>query len=96
MAKSIWDAAVGARTCILRANDIRVESKEEAEERLALEKKALGHLGTLETLIDLCDLKNIISESRAEYWTKLVTETLIPLKGWLKSDRTRYKPFLKG
>ena len=96
MDKSIWDAVVGLRTCILRANDIRVETKEDAEERLLLEKEALGYLGTLETLIDLCHIKNVISDDRAEYWTKLVTDTLKPLKGWLKSDRIRYKPYLKG
>lgn len=95
LAKEIFDCALQARACICRANDIRVESRQEAEDRLGLEKLALGYLGTLETLIDLCDLKGKISENRTEYWTGLVVNTLIPLKGLLKKDRRRYKEYIK-
>ena len=94
--KAILDAAVGARSCIIGANGIRVESTEEAHERLLKEKQAIGHLEALEALIDLCNLKEIIDDSRTYYWTGLVVTTMKKLKGWLKSDRRRYKEFLNG
>ena len=95
LAKEMFDCALQARTYICRANDIRVETQEEAIDRLKLEKLALGYLGTLETLIDLCNIKGKISDERSEYWTSLVVATLKPLKGLLKTDRKRYKPYLK-
>ena len=36
LAKNVWDNAVGARVCIVRANAVRVETKEDAELRLRL------------------------------------------------------------
>lgn len=95
LAKEIFDCALQARACIVRANDIRVETQEEAIDRLELEKLALGYLGTLETLVDLCNIKGKISDERCEYWTSLVVATLKPLKGLLRTDRKRYKPYLK-
>ena len=94
LAKSIWDNAVEARSCIVKANAIRVETYDEASERLLLEKKALGCLDTLETLIDLAHSKRIIDDRRTEYWVGLVVTTLTLLRGWLKSDRSRYKPLI--
>lgn len=93
--KNIWDCAVSARACICRANDIRVENEEDAKERLLLEKKAIGYLGTLETLVDLANMKGLISDDRMDFWEGLIDDTMVPLKGWLKSDRRRYKSFLK-
>ena len=95
LAKEMFDCALQARTYICRANDIRVESHEEAVDRLKFEKLALGYLGTLETLIDLCHIKGKISDERCEYWTGLVVATLKPLKGLMKADRKRYKSFLQ-
>lgn len=95
LCRDIWDCAVGVRSCIVRANSIRVETPTEAHTRLALEKKALGYLSTLETLIDLCYEKEKISENRMVYWGNLVVNTLKPLNGWIKSDRRRYADFLK-
>lgn len=94
--KSIFDSAVGARSCIIGANGIRVESTEEAHDRLLKEKQAIGYLESLEALIDLCHAKEIIDDKRAYYWTGLVIATMNPLKGWLKSERRRYKEFLNG
>ena len=94
LAKNVWDNAVGARVCIVRANAVRVETKEDAELRLRLEKEAVGYLDALETLIDLANIKKLISDDRMEFWEGLVVATMKPLKGWLKSDRARYKTFL--
>lgn len=95
LAKSIWDCASGARTRIVRANAVRVESKADAELRISLEKEAVGYLDALETLIDLANIKGLISGDRMEFWEGLLVKTLKPLRGWLKADRERYRTFLK-
>lgn len=95
VAKSLWDNCVGAYTCIVRANAIRVESYAEAEERLLLEKNAIGYLDALIGLIDICNVNNTISDDRADYWTKLATDTQNLAKAWLKANRREYKKFFE-
>ena len=94
LAKSIWDAASRAYSTMLGANAIRVENKTDAEERLLLVKLCVGHLDELISLIDMCHGKSLIKDDRAEYWTGLATDTQNQVKGWLKSQREMYKPFL--
>lgn len=96
MAKAIWDAANRAHGYILRANGIRVETKEDAEERLLCEKLAIGSLDELIALIDTCYMCGTISADRCEFWTKLATDTQNLTKGWLKSQRAEYRDFLKA
>ena len=91
IAKSIWDGAVNSRACIVRANAIRVETREDANKRLLIEKEAIGWLEHLTSLIDVCNICGYISDDRAEYWGSLAADTLNATKGWLKSDRARYK-----
>lgn len=52
MAKTIWDDASLSRAKLLRANSIRVECKQDAEERLLLLKESIGHLDSLCASID--------------------------------------------
>ena len=52
MSKSIWDDASLARAKLLRANAIRVECTEDANERLLLLKEVIGHLDSLIANID--------------------------------------------
>ena len=91
LAKSIWDAASGAHAHILRANGIRVENEREADERILHEKLAIGYLDELIALIDTCYILGVISDDRADFWTGLATDTQNLAKGWLKSDRSRYR-----
>lgn len=56
MAKTIWDAACGAHVCIIRANAIKVECREDADVRLNLVKQAIGHLDVLNGMIDICNV----------------------------------------
>ena len=89
--KSIWDATASAHSHIIRANGIRVENKSDAEERILHEKLAIGCLDELIALLDTCHVLNLISDDRASFWTSLATDTQILVKGWLKSDRDRYR-----
>ena len=91
LAKSIWDATVAAHSHIIRANGIRVENDAEANERILHEKLAIGCLDELIALLDTCHVLRLISDDRADFWTGLATETQDLAKGWLKSDRTRYR-----
>lgn len=87
IAKRIWDEAVEAHIKIIRANGIRIESKEDAEKRVSLEKEVVGHLDALISLIDLANVSETISDDRTRYWVGLATETQNFAKGWLKRDR---------
>lgn len=97
MSKSIWDDASLARAKLLRANAIRVECTEDANERLLLLKEVIGHLDSLIANIDTLNIKKIITDRRAEYWTKLATDMQNLTKALLKSNRRDYKEhgFLK-
>lgn len=94
MSKTIWDDASTARALIIRANAIRVENRTDAEERLLLEKLAIGRLDSLAASIDTLHIKEKISDDRAEFWTGLVTTTENLLKGLLKANRQAYKKYL--
>ncbi len=96
MCKSIWDATAGAHACILQANGIRVENETDAEERLLLEKKAIGHLDTLIALIDMLNIKGKISDDRAEYWTGLAAAAENAAKAWLKNQKGYYREYLRA
>lgn len=93
MAKTIWDAACQAHVCIVRANAIKVECREDADIRLNLVKQAIGHLDVLNGMLDICNVKGVISDDRTEHWTGLATKTENMVKAWLKSQRATYKPF---
>ena len=94
MAKTIWDDASKARMYIVTANNIRVESKAEAEERILREKLAIGHLDSLSASLDTLHIKGIISDERMKYWSGLVNDTQNLTKGLLKSNKAAYKRFL--
>lgn len=92
--KSIWDAVSNAHAHILIANGIRVESQSDAEERLLHEKLAIGNLDTLISWIDILNMKKIISDDQASYWTGLATKTQNICKAWLKSNKQQYKQYM--
>lgn len=92
-AKNVWDMCIGAHTSILRANSIRVDSKLDADERLLLEKQAIGYLDALISLLDIIHGLGMISDDRCDYWTQLATNTQNLAKAWLKSNRQEYKQF---
>ena len=94
LANATYQSARGARSMILRANAIKVESKTDAETRINCEKQAIGYLEDLSDCIDTLHITEKISGDRADYWISLVEKTMKPLKGWLKSDKRRYKEFL--
>lgn len=96
MPKSIWDEVSAAHTKIIRANAIRVETSEEAQRRLLLEKEAIGHLDAAISLIDICNVLGQISDDQAKFWTGLAAGTQILCKSWLKSNRASYKDLCRG
>ena len=93
LAKSIWDAASKAHSNMLGANAIRVENQTDAETRLLMVKLTIGNLDDLISLIDMCHIKGMITDDRAEYWAGLATDTHNMTKAWLKSQHEIYKPF---
>ena len=94
MSKSIWDDASNARAKLLRANAIRVESYEDAIDRLLLMKESIGHLDSLIANIDTLNVKGKISDDRAAFWTGLATDMQNLTKAMLKANRRDYQKFL--
>lgn len=94
MAKTIWDDAAAARRYIVVSNSIRVESKSEAEERMLMEKLAIGRLDSLAVSLDTLHIKKIISDDRMDYWSGLITDAQNLLKARMKATRPAYKKFL--
>lgn len=94
MSKSIWDDANMARSKLIRGNSIKVESQEEATERLLLLKESIGHIDSLCANIDVMHIKGIISDNRAEYWTGLATDMQNLTKAMLKANRREYEKYL--
>ena len=94
MSKTIWDDAANARAKLLRGNAIRVESREDAEARFLLLKEVIGHLDSLCASIDTLHIKDLISDDRAKFWTKLATDMQNLTKAMLKANRRDYKHFL--
>lgn len=93
-AKNIWDMCIGAHTSIIRANAIRVDSRIDAEQRLLLEKEAIGYLDALISLLDVIHVLGMISDDRCDFWTGLATDTQNLVKAWLKSNRIEYQSYL--
>lgn len=93
-AKNIWDMCIGAHTSIIRANAIRVDSRIDAEQRLLLEKEAIGYLDVLISLLDVIHVLGMISDDRCDFWTGLATDTQNLVKAWLKSNRREYQSYL--
>lgn len=93
-AKNIWDMCIGAHTSIIRANAIRVDSRIDAEQRLLLEKEAIGYLDALISLLDVIHVLGMISDDRCDFWTGLATDTQNLVKAWLKSNRREYQSYL--
>ena len=94
MPKSIWEQVVSAHTKIIRANEIRVDNAQDAEERLLLQKEAVGHLCAAASLIDTIHMCGVISDDRADYWSGLVNKTYAYCKAWHKKDRENAKVYL--
>lgn len=94
MSKTIWNDAANARAKLLRGNAIRVESKEDAEARFLLLKETIGHLDSLCASIDTLHIKDLISDDRAKFWTKLATDMQNLTKAMLKANKRDYKHFL--
>lgn len=93
-AKNICDMCIGAHTSIIRANAIRVDSRIDAEQRLLLEKEAIGYLDALISLLDVIHVLGMISDDRCDFWTGLATDTQNLVKAWLKSNRREYQSYL--
>ena len=71
-----------------------VNMTEEYVERRIAQDRAYGHLEALFDLIEDAMLAGYISGERADTWTGHVEKTETLLRGWMKSDREKYKKFI--
>lgn len=86
MGKAIWDAAFSAYNNLCVANRLRLDVLIEAEERIRLERIAVGEYDVLNSLIDMLDMKDIITSERADFRTGLSTTAQVKAMALLKSN----------
>jgi len=95
MSKPIVDECLQLYSCIKRANAVLVHTSDEFAYRHMQQVEAHSHLEALLTLIDLAYGVFGIDSQKVSYWTGLALETDKLLKGWTKSDTTRYRVYAK-
>ena len=91
--------AIGAYDLIFMANDIQLDentTREEYEERRAMQRKAKRFLLTLQSRIYYAWRKFGIREDSVDYWGSLASEVIDLLIGWQSSDKKRYASFRKA
>ena len=78
------------------ANDIRVENKAAAEERLSLDRKAESHLKRYTILTNVALLSHPLNESTSNSWCLLLGETTDYFNKWKQAEEKRYMNYIEG
>lgn len=79
--------------CIWTANNIRVNSKEDYDERREYQKKAALFCSSLLAEMEIAQSVFHISGKRMRYWTGMVTEIKNKTQAWIQSDAKRYEEY---
>lgn len=91
LTSKIVDASVSMFSDLVRANTIRVVTKEDKILRRNYQVRALSEIGNLLGLMQIAyDVFNV-DPDRAEYWTRLIINEQTAIREWRDSDRERYK-----
>lgn len=78
------------------ANDIRVENKATAEERLSLDRSAESHLKRYTILTNVALLSHPLNESTSNSWCLLLGETTDYFNKWKQAEEKRYVNYIGG
>lgn len=79
--------------CIWTANNIRVNSKEDYDERREYQKKAALFCSSLLAEMEIAQSVFHLSGKRMRYWTGMVTEIKNKTQAWIQSDAKRYEEY---
>lgn len=91
LTSKIVDASVSMFSDLVRANTIRVVTKEDKILRRNYQVRALSEIGNLLGLMQIAyDVFNV-DPDRAEHWTRLIINEQTAIREWRDSDRERYK-----
>lgn len=82
-----WDA----HDFLLEANAIYPLTSHEADERLALQKKAITQCQKLDFLIRESYANNYIEDNELKYWSYLLADMRKQITSWHEADKKRYK-----
>ena len=82
------DECLGALTDIRKANAVRLEAQY-ANRRRNYQISALEHLEAMYALVDTAFNMFKFAANRLEHWTRLVSDTEIKIRAWVKSDKAR-------
>lgn len=78
------------------ANDIRVENKATAEERLSLDRSAESHLKRYTILTNVALLSHPLNESTSNSWCLLLGETTDYFNKWKQAEEKRFMNYIEG
>lgn len=84
---------IGALINIRNANAIMVVDRKTYRDRREHQYEAHKQIDALLALIDQAYRTNRLPGNKVEYWTGLCVKTDTALKGWMRSDKERYKQY---
>lgn len=86
----IADLANKYHSCIMTANAIRVETREEFIERHKIQTLGLAYLWSLNVKMGLAQVVLDVDPNKFEPWAKLFNDADRYTKNWISSDTKRY------
>lgn len=89
----IIEAAVTIHTLCWSANNIKVDSEYDYNERIRYQDKAAIQCNVLLSLIEIAKTIFHLETRRVTYWSGLVIDTRNLIRGWRSSDKKRYADF---
>ncbi len=89
----IIEAAVTIHTLCWSANNIKVDSEYDYNERIRYQDKAAIQCNVLLSLIEIAKKIFHLETRRVTYWSGLVIDTRNLIRGWRSSDKKRYADF---
>lgn len=89
----IIETAVTIHTLCWSANNIKVDSEYDYNERIRYQDKAAIQCNVLLSLIEIAKKIFHLETRRVTYWSGLVIDTRNLIRGWRSSDKKRYADF---
>ena len=90
LARRLEDTALKVSDCAYRANDIRVETLADYEDRHFLQESAVRECGVLLHLLNHTRKHCSVGGHELAYWCLLAVEARSYLRKWRDSDRKRF------
>lgn len=91
LTEKIVDSAIAISVNVTMGLSVVITCSEDYQTRRQYQNKALAKTYSLLSLIDIAYLSFGVKDSRVQYWTGLITEVQVLIRGWREADHKRYK-----